>query len=142
MNLKQVIQIRNPKHEIRNKFKSPKCEIQNDGLMIHEFPKQLVKEDEYCFEHLIFEFWICFETGDPPSGWGVRRTNFDIRYSDLMHYLLHYNMTLFTASGGRLLDGDNLSGARGGTTCLGHGFRNVHGTLGTAADEDSRTACV
>jgi len=26
---------------------------------------------------------ICFETGDPPEGWGVRRTNFDIRISDL-----------------------------------------------------------
>jgi hypothetical protein len=60
MNLKQVIQIRNPKHEIRNKFKSPKYEIQNDGLMIYEFPKELVKEHEYIFEHLIFEFRICF----------------------------------------------------------------------------------
>ena len=34
---KQVVQIRNPKHEIRNKFKLPKYKIQNVGFMIHEF---------------------------------------------------------------------------------------------------------
>ena len=29
-------------------------------------------------------FWSC-ETGVPPAGWGVRRTNFDIRISDLFY---------------------------------------------------------
>jgi len=35
----------------------------------------------------ILEIRICFETGDPPVGWGVRRTNFDIRISDLCYTL-------------------------------------------------------
>ena len=34
-----------------------------------------------------FENLDCFETGDPPEGWGVRRTNFDIRISDLITVL-------------------------------------------------------
>ncbi len=55
------LQIRNTKHEARNKFK-----FSNDQIL---------------------RIWICFETGDPPEGWGVRRTNFDIRISDLITVL-------------------------------------------------------
>jgi len=68
-------EIRKPKHETHTKSKF--SNVQNVTTR---------KEFSSVSVIWILVIRICFETGAPPAGWGVRRTNFDIRISDL-HYM-------------------------------------------------------
>jgi hypothetical protein len=58
------MKITNHKIQITNKFQLPKFKIPNDHIIF--------KKEENS------KYGLGIETGDPPKGWGVRRTNIGI----------------------------------------------------------------
>jgi len=68
-----ALQIRISKYEIRNNVQNIKI------LMTKTSHSYLIS---FVLNIRKFVFRICFETGAPPEGWGVRRTSFVLRVSD------------------------------------------------------------
>ena len=95
--------------------------------MTHEVSTKVVDDDAYSFEHLIFEFRICFV----------------FRYSNLMLYLMLDNMTLLAATGDLFgNDRNDLSGPGGGAAGLCYRFRNIHRSLSAPTNEHARTGSI